>query len=326
MGEPFEDTSAFASWLLGPGGATEAGWRDTPIPNAASGTFWLHLNRTSPSVARWLREESGIDPIFVDALLEHDPRPRALRSGDAILLILRSANVNPGAEPEDLVSVRIWAEPGRIIVLRNRRSVALEEFEADLSRPGGLWETGAVFAELVAVLVHAVEPVVEDVTEQMDRFENEVLRQAHQGLTPRLGVHRREVLELHRYILPQRDLLTRIDLDRPQWITKAERNTLREAANNSARYVEDLQSARDHAAVLQEELSARVAERLNHRLYIFAVLTSIFLPLTFFTGLLGSNVDGIPYAGESWAFAAVSGLCLLIAGVQLWLIRRFRLL
>ena len=49
----------------------------------------------------------------------------------------------------------------------------------------------------------------------------------------------------------------------------------------------------------------------------------IFLPLTFITGLYGMNVEGLPWAKEPWAFAAIAGLCLAIAvGVSGYFIRR----
>lgn len=45
----------------------------------------------------------------------------------------------------------------------------------------------------------------------------------------------------------------------------------------------------------------------------------IFLPLTFITGLLGMNVEGIPFAAHSYAFWGVAGLCVVIAlGVPGW--------
>lgn len=289
---------------------------------------WLHLDRTHPRVAAWLHEESGIDPVMVEALLEPDPRPRFVRSGEAMLLVLRTANVNPGAQPEELVSVRAWAEPGRIIVLRNRHSAALEAFEHRLFGANGdneRGETGAIVAGLVTALVDALEPVVEDVQEQQDLLEDRLLGGQHRDLAPLLGAHRREVLQLHRYLAPQREVLLRLDGDRPSWLSKRDRNVLREAAHAGSRLLDDLLLARDHGVLLQEELSARAGERLNRRLYLFTVIASIFLPLTFLTGLLGSNVEGIPFASKEWAFAGVVVLCLGIATFQWLLIRRLRL-
>ena len=315
-------TGAFCTRRFSAEGAADIEWPRVSAP-APGETQWLHLDRTDPGVGRWLREESGIDPVSVDALLERDPRPRYIRTGETVLLILRTANLNPGAEPEELVSVRIWAEPGRIIVLRNRRCAALDAFEEQLSTSTSTTEMNVAWllSGLVIALVGAIEPVVEEVEEQQDLLEDQLLTLQHRELAVRLGEHRREVLQLHRYLAPQREVLLRLDLDRPPWLTKRERNVLREAANAGARYLEDLVVARDHGALLQEELSARMGEHLNRRLYLFTLIASIFLPLTFLTGLLGSNVEGIPFASKEWAFGSVVAVCAAIASVQWWLIR-----
>jgi zinc transporter len=47
----------------------------------------------------------------------------------------------------------------------------------------------------------------------------------------------------------------------------------------------------------------------------------VFLPLTFLTGLLGMNVDGIPFAHAPWAFWGVVGMCAaLAAAISGWFI------
>lgn len=37
--------------------------------------------------------------------------------GDGLLVVLRAINVNEGAEPEDMASVRMWLERDRVITL-----------------------------------------------------------------------------------------------------------------------------------------------------------------------------------------------------------------
>ncbi|MFM5914978.1 MAG: CorA family divalent cation transporter, partial [Chakrabartia godavariana] len=71
-----------------------------------------------------------------------------------------------------------------------------------------------------------------------------------------------------------------------------------------------------------EELTDRRAEVIDTRALLISIVALIFLPLTFITGLLGMNVDGIPYAHEPWAFWGVTGFCLIIAlGVLGWFVR-----
>ena len=43
---------------------------------------------------------------------------RILPFGDGVLLILRGVNLNENVSPEDMVSIRLWNDPHRIILLQ----------------------------------------------------------------------------------------------------------------------------------------------------------------------------------------------------------------
>ncbi len=88
------------------------------------------------------------------------------------------------------------------------------------------------------------------------------------------------------------------------------------------RHLEDLEAVRDRAVVTQEELVNRLSDQLNKRMYVLSIIAAIFLPLGFFTGLLGINVGGIPGAENPWAFTIFLGLLLLIVFVQLWIFKK----
>ena len=83
-------------------------------------------------------------------------------------------------------------------------------------------------------------------------------------------------------------------------------------ADRFARMAEELESIRERAAIVHDELTDLRAEELDKRGLVIAIVAFVFLPLTFLTGLLGMNVEGIPYAKEPWAFWGVVGVCLLV--------------
>ncbi len=86
--------------------------------------------------------------------------------------------------------------------------------------------------------------------------------------------------------------------------------------------VEDLDAARERAAVAHESLISRHAEQTNQRMYLLSIIAAIFLPLSFMTGLLGINVGGIPGADNALAFPAVV-LLMVAIGVGLWIYFRW---
>jgi len=135
---------------------------------------------------------------------------------------------------------------------------------------------------------------------------------------------RRQAISLRRHLSPQRDALARLSSERISWLGERERMQLREVLDRTTRYVEDLEAARERAVVTQEELASRTAEELNRRMYALSIVAGVFLPLSFFTGLLGINVAGIPGAETWWAFVVVCVSLSLLAVGEILLFRRLR--
>ncbi len=96
--------------LDGKGGGREIGWPEIDSWSADQGVLWVHLDRTGAAAQNWLAQRSGIDPVICQTLLQEEVRPRTLTVGEALLVILRGVNLNPGADPEDMVGVRVWLE------------------------------------------------------------------------------------------------------------------------------------------------------------------------------------------------------------------------
>jgi zinc transporter len=100
-----------AAYILdGKGGGQRVGWNEIRQWTPQDGLLWVHLNYTAPEAQQWIKEESQLEDVVGDALLAEESRPRVTAFDDGLLIALRGVNLNPGADPEDMVSLRIWAE------------------------------------------------------------------------------------------------------------------------------------------------------------------------------------------------------------------------
>ncbi len=286
------------------------------------GVLWLHLNRTSEEAKLWLESEAGIDPIICEALLAEETRPRSLIRGDGLLVILRGVNLNPGADPEDMVSLRLWVEAHRIITLRFRHLMAIEDLRADIEGGCGPQSAGDFVTEVASHLIQRMSPIIDALDDEIDDLEETLLEGQAEDGRGRLAVLRRRVITLRRYIAPQRDVMARLSSERLPWLSDLDRARLREVADRVTRYVEDLDAARERAAVTQEELSSRLSAQMNRTMYVLSLVAAIFLPLGLLTGLLGINVGGIPGSENKLAFLIVCAVLGVIAAIQVWLFRK----
>ncbi|NYS41999.1 zinc transporter ZntB, partial [Pseudomonas syringae pv. actinidiae] len=81
---------------------------------------------------------------------------------------------------------------------------------------------------------------------------------------------------------------------------------------------------RERVGLLLESEDRRLREHMNRTMYRFGIITGIFLPMSFLTGLLGINVGGIPGSDSSYGFLVACSLIVALAAGQWWLFRRLR--
>ena len=310
--------------LDGKGGGRALEWPEVLAWKPADGLLWLNLDYATTEVTEWLTTKSQLDPITISALTDTDPRPRAVAQGENLLVLLRGINNNAGAAPEDMISVRAWVEPRRVLTLRHRPSTSVRSIVIDLERGAGP-RTSAELAlllveRMVEHVVSRVDVLGDAVAACEDRALDDHVKQAE--LRHSLAEHRRRAIALRRFLAPQREALHRLASIGLPWLEPQHRARIGEVSEDMMRAIEELDAARDRAAVTQEELASRVAETANQRLYILSIITAVFLPLGFVCALLGVNVGGVPFTHDDWAFWALCGVFVLYAVVQLWFFRR----
>jgi zinc transporter len=312
MGE--KNTGLLHACLLdGKGGGKLLDWQEVSSWTPEDGYLWLHFDFTEPAVTDWLRGEPGLDEISVEALVTDETRPRAVATHDALLLILRGVNLNPGQDPEDMVSVRAWITEDRAITLRRRPVVAVQDLLSATIAGDGPADSGDFMVELADRLTNRMAGVLGDIDDAADALEDEVLTAESHELRTRIGGVRRQAIGLRRYLAPQRDVMARLQMEKASWLDDLHRARLRELGDRVTRHVEDLDSVRDRAAVTQDELNTRLSDQMNRTMYLLSIVAAIFLPLGLITGLLGINVGGIPGTDHPAAFAIVCALLVLLA-------------
>jgi zinc transporter len=292
----------------------------------ARGFCWAHLDRSNPSHRRWLRKYGAVSALLGEALLEDETRPRQVAFEDGLLVNLRGVNLNPGAEPDDMVSLRIFVGPRLVVSLRSRRVHAVEDVNSQLLAGSGPTSRGDLLVAMADRVVDRQLPVLDNLEDSCDDIEARVFEGDIERMRPLLADLRRAVISMRRYLAPQRDVLIHLAQHHMGLLQHEAAARMREIADAQTRIVEELDALRDRAVIAQEELIARSNERLNRNMYVLSVITGVFLPLGFLTGLLGINVGGIPGGQDPDAFLIVCGLLLMVAGAVLWFFRRLRML
>lgn len=314
------------AWRLdGAGGAAMLDWEE--VRSAESDPerpIWVHLDLNVSGAVEWIKGEAGFDEWVADAMVRTGTRPRTVPYAGGAMVILRGVNLNPGAEPEDMIALRLWAEAGWLITLRSQKLRAVVAMREALQRGDGPTSTASMLSFLLHELATRAGDVIDDLEEQCEVLEQEIDASGNATeLGDRLANLRRRLMGLKRYLRPQRDAVMLLAAEPLPWLPEEERVRIREAGDRFTRRVEDLESLREELQVSQDELNTTSNDRLNQRIYVLTILSAIFLPLGFLAGVFGMNVK-IPGEGSFPAFWVVSAVMLATAVGMLWWMKSHR--
>lgn len=323
MADAADAQPILSAWRLdGKGGGEElapdtvAGWK------RGDGVLWLHLNRGSSAAATVLNGLGGLPDPVVEALMAQESRPRLMPQEEGLLVNLRGINLNPGAEPEDMVGLRVWLEADRIVTVRLRKVYSIDDIRAALVARKGPKGAADFLVTLGGRLVDRMTPVVTALTEDVDDIEDQIIEHMEPEHPKRLSELRRRVVRLHRFMAPQRDALGGLGLVKLPWISARQQSSIKEIADRSMRLVEELEAVRERAAVTYDEIYAQHAERMGRNTYVLSIVAAVALPLTLISGLLGMNVGGIPLSDHPWGFLIVTGVLSVAAVAGIFILRR----
>ncbi|MHA6288737.1 zinc transporter ZntB [Maricaulis sp. CAU 1757] len=283
---------------------------------------WVHLDGRNPQTRAWIETELDyLDPLATDALLAEETRPRVVEFERGMLLILRGVNLNADAQPEDMISLRLWIDPHRIVSVQLRSLKAVTDIQERLAAGNGPRHPGEFVALLSARLFERMEPVMTELSTRLDDVEESVIDEPSPAVRQEIISLRKQAIVFRRHFAPQRDVITYLRTSELSWIDAVSRRRLQENHDRVTRYLEDLDAIRERAQIVKDELANTLADRMNKNLYMLSLVAAIFLPLGFLTGLLGINVGGIPGADLTSAFWIFLALLSLITMVQLAVFR-----
>ena len=308
----------------GNGGATNISFEDLDENIKSNKLIWVHFDYSTQDTIDWLTNKSGIDQIAVEALLTKETRPRTTFLNDSILLALRGINLNPNSTPEDMISIRLFINKNIIISTKKRDLLSVNDILEYFKEGIGPKSSAEFLIELTNRLTIRMEDNIQDIEERVSNLEEISVDSDNSELRGQISEIKRETISLKKYLSPQKEAMYKLYSQKLTWVSEYEKIQLREITDQLMRYLEELDSIKDKVSVIQENISQRLSEQMNQKMYVLSIISAVFLPLGFLTGLFGINVGGIPGAENKESFYIFIVVLIAIVALQLYIFKKKR--
>ena len=127
---------------------------------------------------------------------------------------------------------------------------------------------------------------------------------------------------MRRYIAPIRDLTAGLLRSESELIQEPTRIYLRDVHDHVLRIIESIETHRDILSSLLEIYLSSISSKLNEVMKVLTVFASVFIPLTFITGIYGMNFEDMPELKWPWGYPAIWGVFLTTSAGLLYYFKR----
>ena len=309
--------------LDGQSGGRLIPWTEADKGRSDAQFHWLQMNHLEEGAEQVLLDDLDVDALVARILLEYETRPRVTQLGEHVILILRGANLQEGAQAESTVSLRVKVNAARGITLSRHKLKTAMDLERAIETGQGPENAASFLIAVIRSLLDNLAPVITRLSEDLDEVEDNVLDPDLPTEEAPLSHARRRIVSLRRYLAPQLDALRGLDKIKVGWLGENHYLLVREEAARMARMVADMDALRERGQMIQEEVTYQLSKRINRNTFILTLAAGVLLPLNLVTGAFGMNVGGIPGAQWPWMFASLMGFFVFfVLGAVLFAYRR----
>ena len=182
--------------------------------------------------------------------------------------------------------------------------------------------TDFLFYCLLDRIVDVAFPALQDIGERLDTLDRKITSEHDEEAADEVHELKRALLVMRRELWPMRELLGTLCTSKWPVISKETRTYLRDV-HDHIRYIADTvdiyrEATSGMLAVYQQELN----QKMNDVMKVLTIIATIFIPLSFLTGLFGMNFsDSLPGQESPNAFLWFILSCLAVVSIMLGVFR-----
>jgi magnesium transporter len=156
--------------------------------------------------------------------------------------------------------------------------------------------TAALMHRIVDAMVDAYHAEIDELSNRLDNLEAHVFESNGANFAKDILNFKKDIASLRRVVQPQRDVVGRLARREFPLIDEQVAYRFRDVHDHLVRYADESMFFQDRISSLLDANLAIVSNQLNSIMKILTIISTIFMPLSFITGLYGMNVD-LPHFG-----------------------------
>lgn len=294
---------------------------ELPRLAAAAGVTWIDIEGYGDRhLFEMLSTKLGVPRLALEDVLGNNSRPKLETFGQALFVIGRA--MRQGERPES-EQISIYVQDGVVITFADEPLEVLTPLRTRLQAPESLTRrSGADFLayRILDAVVDSYTPLLEALGTRLDAVEADAIAKPSSKPLNTLYLLMRDLRQLTRTALPMRELAIAMSHEARGFFRAETMPFLADLREHTQSIVELAAHYRDLGTDVRELIHGALNLRMNQVMRFMTAVTTLFIPLSFVTGLYGMNFEHIPETKWPYGYFITLGVLASIALLTLrWL-------
>jgi len=255
---------------------------------------WIAITGDVNGVIRELASKLELSYYLLSDIMELN-RPQVEKLDSYLVFTLRELSFDE--EDASIQGSTLSIVLGEDLVITLSRKPVFKKIESRLEdEVDKIRDRDSSFLVYIIVndMVNNYFSLLEKISEEIEGLQQQITSEPEKENMIRINLNRRKVLFIQKNIRPLRQVTNKLERDEFPLISDRTASAFRLLEDQVYQLIDEIDSLKDLLAHLLEIYMSTISNRMNDIMKVLTIIGTVFLPLSFITGIYGMNFRYMP--------------------------------
>lgn len=299
----------------------------TSIPEYPGEMRWLNVVGLHDSALMdRIQHQFGLHPLAMEDVMNTGQRAKFEEFDDHLFITLKMLQFDEASSQVQSEQLSLFFADNFLISFQEQEGDVFDPVRQRLAEGRGQIrgrDADYLAYALLDTIVDSYIYLVEHLGEKIDDLELKVLDSPDESIVNEINAYKKELHFVMKVMKPVKDLMAGILRSNSSIIHR--RETMPYFKDLEGLVLHTLESVDTYRNLLSDYLNlyhTSISTKMNDIMRVLTIFSAIFIPLSFFAGVYGTNFQYFPELNYKYSYFIFWGFIVLVAATMLWYFRR----
>ena len=247
-----------------------------------------------------LAEKFGLHPLVIEDILQTDQRPKVEDYDSYIYTVVRMLDFNEKKMRIENEQVSIILSDSFVISVQEKQGDIFDRIRDSIRKDKGKirkMRYDFLTYSLLDAIVDNYFLILEKLGTNIEKIEDEIMESPSPKTIQKIHKLKKQMVSLRKSVWPMREVVNALERESRESSPLIGKGTviyLRDLYDHIIQLIDTVETYRDLVSGMIDVYLSTISNKLNEVMKVLTVIATIFIPLTFITGIYGMNFKYMP--------------------------------